>query len=67
MPRHQRGLVAMFKRLATVSLGGAESPFFRSLWRWPRICRSSVSTSAPHFAALARSISRSMKSRSFIT
>ena len=47
--------------LGSVSLGGALRPFFRSLWRCPRICRSSVSTSAPHLAALARSIRRSMK------
>ena len=51
----------------SVSLGGADRPFFRSLWRWPRICRSSVSTSAEQLAALARSIRRSMKSRSRIT
>ncbi len=38
--------------LATVSLGGALNPFFRSLWRWLRICRTSVSTSALHLAAL---------------
>ncbi|MCY1556608.1 hypothetical protein D9M68_933710 [compost metagenome] len=60
MPRPQRGLVIMLRMLATVSLGGAERPFFRSLWRWPRICRSSVSTSAEQLAALARSIRRSM-------
>ena len=30
--------------LTSVGLGGADRPFFRSLWRWPRICRSSVST-----------------------
>jgi peptidoglycan/LPS O-acetylase OafA/YrhL len=41
-----------------VSLGGADRPFFMSLWRWPRICRSSVSTSAEQPAALARSIRR---------
>ena len=59
--RHQRGLVARLTRLASVGLGGADRPFLRSLWRWPRICRSSVSTSAQHFAALARSIRRPMK------
>ena len=44
--RHQRGLVARLIMLASVGFGGADRPFFRSLWRWPRICRSSVSTSA---------------------
>ncbi len=67
MPSAQRGLVAMFSRLARVGRGGAERPFFRSLWRWPMICRSRVSTSASQPAALARSIRRSMKSRSRIT
>ena len=67
MPRHQRGLVSRLIMLASVGFGGAERPFFRSLCRWPRICRSSVSTSASHFAALARSMSLSMKSRSRIT
>ena len=67
MPRPQRGLVIMFRMLGSVSLGGADRPFFRSLWRWPMICRSSVSTSAEQLAALARSIRRSMKSRSRIT
>ncbi len=47
-----------------VNLGGAVSPLRRSLWRCPRIWRSIVSTSAEHLAALARSISRSMKARS---
>ena len=60
MPRHQRGLVARLMRLASVGLGGDDRPFLMSLWRWPRICRSSVSCSAEHPAALARSIRRSM-------
>ncbi len=64
MARHQRGLVIRLTMLARVGLGGAVRPFFRSLWRWPRICRSSVSTSALHLAARARSNSRSMKARS---
>ena len=38
-----------------MGFGGAVSPFLRSRCRWPRICRSSVSTSAEHFAAFARS------------
>ncbi len=67
MPRPQRGLVIMFSMLGIVSLGGADRPFFRSLWRCPMICRSSVRTSAEQLAALARSIRRSMKSRSRIT
>ena len=67
MPRHQRGLVARLMRLAMVGLGGAERPFLMSLWRWPRICKSSVSCSAEQLAALARSMRRLMKSRSRIT
>ncbi len=50
-----------------MSRGGADSALRRSLWRWPRICRSSVSTSAPQPAALARSISSPTKPRSRIT
>ena len=56
-----------FFLMATVGFGGAERPLRMSLWRWPRICRSSVSTRAEQPAALARWISREMKSRSFIT
>ena len=67
IPRHQRGLVAMLIMLARVSLGGADSPFFKSLCRCPSTCKSSVSTRAEQLAALARSINRSMKSRSRIT
>ncbi len=67
MPRHQRGLVARLMRLAMVGLGGADRPFLMSLWRWPRICKSSVSCSAEQLAALARSMRRLMKSRSRIT
>ena len=67
MPRHQAGLVARLAMLARVSLGGAVMPLRISLWRWPSTCRSSVSTSAEHLAARARSIRRSMKGRSFIT
>ena len=67
MPSAQRGLVAMLIMLAMVSLGGALRPLRISLWRCPRICRSSVSTKAEHCAALARSISLSMKPRSFMT
>ena len=36
-------------------------------WRWPSTCRSTVSTSALHFAALARSINSRMKPRSRMT
>src|SRR3546814_385991 len=67
MFRHQRGLVARLMRLARVGLGGVDKPFLMSLWRCPNTCRSSVSTSAEHLAALARSIRRSMKSRSRMT
>ncbi|EWS63389.1 hypothetical protein Y695_03380 [Hydrogenophaga sp. T4] len=66
MPRHQRGLVIRLMMLAMVGLGGAVRPFFRSLWRWPITCRSSVSTSALHLALRARSIMRAMDSRSRI-
>ena len=64
MFRHHRGLVSRLSRLATVGLGGVDSPFFTSLWRWPRMVRSSVSTSAEQRAARARSIRRSMNARS---
>src|SRR5690606_10996412 len=67
MFRHQRGLVARLIRFARVGLGGAVSPFLMSLWRCPSTCRSSVSTRAEQLAALARSMRRSMKSRSRIT
>jgi hypothetical protein len=49
---------------AGVSFGGAESPFFMSRCRWPMICRSTVMTSAEHFASFARANSRFMKSSS---
>ena len=67
MLMHQRGRIAMSIMLAIVILGGADSPLRKSLWRWPRICRSSVSTSAEHFAALARSMRFSTKSLSRMT
>ncbi len=67
MPRHQRGLVARLIMFAMVGLGGALRPFFTSLWRWPRICRSTVSTSAEQPAARARSIRFFENSRSRIT
>ncbi len=56
MSRHQKGRVAICQMCFGVNFGGAERPLRRSLWRWPRICRSAVSTSAEHFAALARLI-----------
>jgi len=58
---------SQFSRGSNCCAVHADRPFFRSLCRRPRICRSSVSTSASQSAALARSISRSMKSRSRIT
>ena len=67
MPMHQRGRIAMSSMLGSVSLGGADSPLRTSLWRWARICRSSVSTRAEHFAALARSIRLMTKSLSRMT
>ena len=50
-----------------VMRGGAVRPFLMSLWRWARICRSSVRTRAEQRAALARAIRRLLKSRSRIT
>ena len=66
MPRPQRGLVAMSSMLPSDGMTDARSLFFRSLWRWPMTCRSSVSTSALHCAALQRSIMRTIASRSRI-
>ncbi len=66
MPKAQRGLVAILMMLGIVSFGGADKPFFKSLWRCPKICKSSVKTKALQLAALALSIKRSIKTRSFI-
>ena len=63
----QSGLVAISKRLASVIRGGTVMPFLMSRWRWPCTCRSTVSTSALHFAAIARSTSDWAKPRSFMT
>ena len=52
---------------ATLISGGTVMPLRMSQWRWPSTCRSTVSTSALHFAAAARSISDLMKPRSRIT
>ena len=65
MPQVQR--VARSAIEAAVSFGGAESPFLMSLCRWPRICRSSVSTSASQPAARARSSVASTNRSSRIT
>ena len=67
IPKPHCGLVARLSRFFTVSRGGAVRSFFRSLWRWPRICRSSVRTSAEQFAAFARAIIPATKSSSRIT
>ena len=67
MPIAQAGFSAISATNFGVNFGGATSPLRMSLWRCPRICRSIVNTSAEHFAARARSISRSTKARSFIT
>ena len=64
----QRGFDAksmMF--FSRIRFGGTDRPFLMSMWRWPRICRSTVSTSALHLAAIARSISDLQKPRSFMT
>ena len=67
IPSDQRGFSAMLIRLGIVGRGGEVRPFLRSLWRWPRICRSSVRTSALQFAARARSMMASTKSSSRMT
>ncbi len=66
MPSTQRGLVMMFSALPSDGMTEARSLFFRSLWRWPMTCRSSVSTIALHFASLQRWIMRAIASRSRI-
>ena len=58
---HQKGRVAICQICFGVSFGGAERPLRRSLWRWPIICRSAVSTNAEHLAALARLMRSSTK------
>src|SRR5450830_899077 len=50
----QAGFVARSMILASVNFGGTDMPFFKSLWRCPKICKSSVSTNAEHLAVLAR-------------
>ena len=66
MPKHQRGFIIRLMMLAIVGRGGAVRPFFKSLWRWPITCKSSVSTSALQRAARARSIILAMALRSRI-
>ena len=53
----QAGLVAMSIRFLSLISGGTDSPLRMSQWRWPSTCRSTVSMSALHLAAAARSIS----------
>jgi hypothetical protein len=60
----QAGFVAMSNALRTVRRGGTVSPFLMSAWRWPRMGRSTVTNSAEHFAARARSITDWLKPRS---
>ena len=67
MPKDHCGFSIMSRMFGRVSLGGVVSPFFRSLWRWPMICRSSVRTRAEQFALRARSIRASTKSSSRMT
>jgi len=66
-PDTQAGLVAKSTSFDSVHSGGTVMPFLMSWWRCPITCRSTVKTSALHFAAIARSISALMKPRSFIT
>ena len=64
----QAGLVAMSMTLRELDLAAARScRCGRRNGAGPSTCRSTVSTSALHFAAAARSISARMKPRSFIT
>src|SRR6266851_5478089 len=63
----QDGFFSTSRKVPRVRRGGTARPFFRSWWRWPWTCRSRVSTSAEHFAALARSMSEAAKQRSRIT
>ena len=67
MSSPQPHFVARFAIDLGVSLGGAERPFLRSLWRCPRIWRSSVSTSVSQPAAAARDIRFSTNSSSRMT
>jgi hypothetical protein len=53
----QAGLVAKSIDFDSVHSGGTVMPFLMSRWRCPITCRSTVSTSALHLAAIARSIS----------
>ena len=61
------GLVATSMRLCSRSFGGTSRPFLRSAWRCPRIGRSTVTNSAVHPAAFARSITLSLNLRSLNT
>ena len=61
------GLVAMSIRFSRLGSGGTVMPLRRSQWRCPSTCRSTVSTSALHLAAMARSTKARTKPRSFIT
>ena len=66
-PATQAGLLAKSTSFDSDHSGGTVMPFLMSAWRCPITCRSTVSTSALHFAAMARSISALMKPRSFMT
>ena len=65
------GLMGMGARLnekaqafRSVRRGGTARPFLMSMWRWPRIGRSTVTNSAEQLAARARSITDWLKPRS---
>ena len=66
-PATHDGLLAKSSNFDSDHSGGTVMPFLMSWWRCPITCKSTVSTSAEHFAAMARSISDLMKPRSFIT
>ena len=62
LPVHE-GLVIRSKALRRVSRGGMVSPLRGSRCRCPSTCKSRVSTSAEHWAAIARSMSSWLKPR----
>jgi hypothetical protein len=63
----QAGLLATSMMFLRRISGGTVMPFLMSRWRWPSTCKSTVSTSALHFAATARDKISLEKPRSLIT
>ena len=58
------GDASEIEAIRKVMRGGTTSPFLMSMWRWPRIGRSTVTNSAEQLAARARSITDRLKPRS---